>query len=65
MYNENKMKINKGFNRVLEKDVRNISKKAVTEYFIQMKIVRKIDIWISLQFIQIDLFKSRAQLEIV
>lgn len=59
------MKINKGFNRVLEKDVRNISKKAVTEYFIQMKIVRKIDIWISLQFIQIDLFKSRAQLEIV
>lgn len=59
------MKINKGFNRVLEKDVRNISKKAVTEYFIQMKIVRKIDIWISLQFIQIDLFKSRVQLEIV
>lgn len=59
------MKINKGFNRVLEKDVWNISKKAVTEYFIQMKIVRKIDIWISLQFIQIDLFKRRAQLEIV
>lgn len=59
------MKINKGFNRVLEKDVRNISKKAVTEYFIQMKIVRKIDIWTSLQFIQIDLFKRRAQLEIV
>lgn len=61
----NKMKINKGFTVFLEKDIRNISKKAVTEYFIQMKIVRKIDIWISLQFIQIDLFKRRAQLEIV